>query len=168
MKTPIPHLALVLALSVQASVQVHADQAANLEAKLKETTESSLAGATLMLDLADLYWKNEQVFGLIRTAGKFSRAQTEHPQRAAMMLKLMDGYAVTARHDDVIVTGRQFLEVLPKHALTNKVRDRMATAYENTGRGTSPGCSCKCVKSTLLPSIRGGVPVFSRASFSPN
>ena len=135
MKTPITHLALVLALSVQASVQVHADQAANLEAKLKETTESSLTGAKLMLDLADLYWKNEQVFGLIRTAGKFSRAQTEHPQRAAMMLKLMDGYAVTARHDDVIVTGRQFLEIFPKHALTNKVRDRMATAYENTGRG---------------------------------
>ena len=111
------------------------DQAADLEAKLKETAESSLNGAKLMLELTDLYWKNEQVFGLIRTTGKFSRAQTEHPQRAAMMLKLMEGYAVTARHDDVIVTGRQFLEIFPKHALTNKVRDRMATAYENTGRG---------------------------------
>ena len=99
MKTSISHLALVLTLSVQVSVQVsvpvHADQtsdpAADLEAKLKETAESSLTGAKLMLELTDLYWKNEQVFGLIRTTGKFSRAQTEHPQRAAMMLKLMDG-----------------------------------------------------------------------------
>ena len=131
MKTPIPHLALILALSIP----VHADQAADLEAKLKETVESSPAGAKLMLDLTELYWKNEQVFGLIRTTGKFSRAQTEHPQRAEMTLKLLDGYAVTARHDDVIVTGRQFLEIFPKHALTNKVRDRIATAYEHTGRG---------------------------------
>jgi TolA-binding protein len=133
LKLFIPHLVLALALAL--SVPVHADQASDLEAKLKETAESSPTGAKLMLDLADLYWKNEQVFGLIRTTGKFSRAQTEHPQRPAMTLKLMDGYAVTARHDDVIVTGRQFLEIFPKHALTNKVRDRMATAYEHTGRG---------------------------------
>jgi TolA-binding protein len=133
LKTSITHLALVLILAL--SVPVHADQAANLEAKLKETAESSPTGAKLMLDLTDLYWKNGQVFGLIRTTGKFSRAQTENPQRAAMMAKLMDGYAVTARHDDVIVTGRQFLEIFPKHALTNKVRDRIATAYEHTGRG---------------------------------
>ena len=132
MKTLIPHLALVLALSAPA----HADQAADLEAKLKEIAESSPTGAKLMLDLTELYWKNEQVFGLIRTTGKFSRAQTENPQRAEMTLKLMDGYAVTARHDDVIVTGRQFLEVFPKHALTNEVRDRIATAFEHTGRGT--------------------------------
>ncbi|MDB4055089.1 hypothetical protein N9496_03775, partial [Akkermansiaceae bacterium] len=87
MKTPIPHLALVLALSVQVSVPAYADQSsdptADLEAKLKETAESSLTGAKLMLELTDLYWNNEQVFGLIRTTGKFSRAQTEHPQRAA-------------------------------------------------------------------------------------
>ena len=132
MKTLTTHLALILALSVP----VHAvDQAANLEAKLKETAEASPTGAKLMLDLTDLYWKNEQVFGLIRTTGKFSRAQSDHPQRAAMTLKLMAGYSVTARHDDVIVTGRQFLEIFPKHALTNKVRDRIATAYEHTGRG---------------------------------
>jgi len=131
LKTLIPHLALVLAILAP----VHADQAADLEAKLKETAESSPTGAKLMLDLTERYWNNEQVFGLIRTTGKFSRAQTEHPQRAAMTLKLMDGYAVTARHEDVIVTGRQFLEIFPKHPLTNKVRDRIATAYEHTGRG---------------------------------
>ncbi|MDG2323611.1 MAG: tetratricopeptide repeat protein [Akkermansiaceae bacterium] len=131
MKTPLPYLALVLALSLPA----HADRGADLEAKLKETTEASSTGAKLMKELTELYWKNEQVFGFIRTTGKFSRAQTKNPERAAMTLKQMDGYAAAARHEDVIITGRQFLEIFPKHALTNKVRDRIATALEHTGRG---------------------------------
>jgi TolA-binding protein len=131
LKTPLPLLALILCLGLP----VHAEQAADLEAKLKETAEASPSGAKLMLELTDLYWKNEQVFGLIRTTGKFSRAQTEHPERAAMMLKLMAGYAVTARHDDVVVTGRQFLEISPQHAGVNSARDQIATAYEFTGRG---------------------------------
>ncbi|MFK7911872.1 MAG: hypothetical protein AB8F34_14920, partial [Akkermansiaceae bacterium] len=132
MKAPLPLLAIILALSLPA----HADQAADLEAKLKETTEASPIGAKLMLDLADIYWKNEQVFGLIRVTSKFSRSQTKHPQRAAMMLKLMHGYAVTARHDDIIITGRQFLEIFPNNSLTNNARDQIATAYEHTGRGS--------------------------------
>ena len=134
MKTLIPYLALILALTGTLRAD-QADQAADLEAKLRETAESSSTGAKLMNELTDLYWKNEQVFGLIRTTGKFSRSQTENPERADMMHKLIMGYAVTARHDDVIVTGRQFLEIFPGHALTNKVRDSIATAYEHTGRG---------------------------------
>ncbi|MEN8783588.1 MAG: tetratricopeptide repeat protein [Akkermansiaceae bacterium] len=132
MKTLIQKLALLLALSIPA----FADKAADLEAKLKETTESSPSGGRLMEELVDLYWKEEKIFGLIRTASKFSRTQTENPKRAEITLKLIDGYTVAARHDDVIVTGRQFLEVFPGHKLTNKVRDRIATAYESTGRGS--------------------------------
>ncbi|HCN80497.1 MAG TPA: hypothetical protein DIS80_05150, partial [Verrucomicrobiales bacterium] len=131
MKTLIPQLALLLFLSMPA----HADQAIDLEAKLKETTESSSSGGKLMEELVDLYWKDEKVFGIIRTTSKFSRAQTENPKRAAMTLKLVEGYTVTARHDDVIMTGRQFLEIFPGHTLTNRVREYIATAYENTGRG---------------------------------
>ena len=130
MKTPLPYLALILALSVPA----HADRAADLEAKLKETTEGSTTGAKIMTELTDLYFKNEQVFGYIRNTGKFSRAQTQNPERAAMTLKQIDGYAAAARHEDVLVTGRQFLEIFPKHPLTNKVRDRIATAYEHSRR----------------------------------
>lgn len=111
-----------------------ADDAVALEARLKETAEKSPAGAELMLGLVDLYEKDGQVFGLIRTAGKFSRAQTEHPKRAEVMLKLIEGYAATARHEDVITTSRQFLEVFPDDALGNRVRERLATAYERTGR----------------------------------
>ncbi|MDB4702880.1 hypothetical protein OAH03_07165, partial [Akkermansiaceae bacterium] len=131
MKTLIPQLALLLFLSML----THADQAIDLEAKLKETTESSSSGGKLMEELVDLYWKDEKIFGIIRTTSKFSRAQTENPKRAAMTLKLVEGYTVTARHDDVIMTGRQFLKIFPGHALTNRVREYIATAYENTGRG---------------------------------
>jgi len=130
LKTLITHLALILALCLPA----HADRADDLEAKLKETTEGSATGAKIMTELTELYFKNEQVFGYIRNTGKFSRAQTKNPERAAMTLKQMDGYAAAARHEDVVVTGRQFLEIFPKHALTNKVRDRIATAYEHSRR----------------------------------
>lgn len=132
MKTYLPLLVVVAALSLTA----HADRATDLEAQLKETTESSPSGAKIMLELADIYWETEQVFGLIRVTGKFSRSQTKHPRRAAMMLKLMHGYAITARHDDIIITGRQFLEIFPNHTLTNKVRDHIASAYQHTGRSS--------------------------------
>ncbi len=105
-----------------------------LEARLKEAAETSPTGANLMLELVDLYAKNGQVFGLIRTAGKFSRAQSEHPRRAEVMLKLIEGYAATARHEDVITTCRQFQEIFPIHPLSNQVRERLATAYGRTGR----------------------------------
>ena len=75
------------------------DDAVALEARLKETAEASPTGAKLMLELLDLYNKDGQVFGLIRTASKFSRAQPEHPRRAEVILKLIEGYAATARHE---------------------------------------------------------------------
>lgn len=132
MKTPLTHLSLALALALPLS----GDQAADLEARLRETTAASSSGAKLMERLIGLYEKDERVFGLIRNAAKFSRSQTEHPKRAAMTLKLLEGYAAAARHDDVLVTGRQFLDIFPGHALTNEVRDHLATAYENTGRAS--------------------------------
>ena len=112
------------------------DDAVTLEARLKETAEASPTGAKLMLELLDLYNKDGQVFGLIRTASKFSRAQPEHPRRAEVILKLIEGYAATARHEDVITTSRQFQDIFPNNTLSNQVRQRLATAYERTGRKT--------------------------------
>ena len=114
---------------------VAADKAADLEARLKETAETSPAAAGMMLELMDHYWQDGQPFGLIRTAGRFSRTQMTHPRRAEATIKLMDGYAATARHEDVITTGRQFLEMFPVDPLANEARDRLATACERTARG---------------------------------
>jgi hypothetical protein len=82
------------------------DRAADLEARLKESVESSPAAARMMLELIEFYEKDEQLFGIIRTAGKFSRAQAGHPERPAVMAKLIEGYAITGWHDDVVTTGR--------------------------------------------------------------
>ncbi|BCX49279.1 hypothetical protein HAHE_31870 [Haloferula helveola] len=110
------------------------DRAADLEARLKETAEASDAAASMMLELIDLYEKDEQVFGLIRTAGKFSRAQPDHPKRPEVILKLIDGYAIASRHDDVLATVRQFLEKYPDSPLSIPARDHFATSMERTGR----------------------------------
>ena len=132
MKTPALLLLLGLLLSTfRASAE---DRAANLEARLKETSESSPAAARMMLELIELYESDEQLFGIIRTAGKFSRAQTNHPRRAEILHKLVEGYAITGRHGDVITTGRQFKEKFPDHELAPEVRRHMATTYERTGR----------------------------------
>ena len=135
MKTLFAPIALTLFFALPAVAQ-SANHAATLEARLKEASEASPSGANLMLDLIDLYKDEGQVFGLIRTASKFSRAQTEHPRRAEVTLDLIKGYVAAARHDDVITTGRQFLEVFPENDLTNEVRQHLATAFERTGRKT--------------------------------
>jgi len=126
---------LFLLLSLTLSAAPAADTV-TLEARLKESTETSSAAAELMLELLEIYTKDGQVFGVIRTASKFSRAQPEHPRRAEVMLKLIEGYAATARHEDVITSSRQFQEIFPKSALGNQVRKHLATAYERTGRKT--------------------------------
>ena len=133
---PLPHLALItlLGLGPVAGQADSAEQAAALEARLKESAEASPTAAKLMLELLELYAKDEQVFGLIRTAGKFSRAQPEHPKRPEVIVRLIEAYAVSARHDDVIATGRQFLEKYPKHQLANAARGRLADSLERTGR----------------------------------
>jgi len=131
----IPHTLIALFLLGMQVLSAPADKAADLEARLRETAETSPAAAGMMLELIDHYWQDGQPFGLIRTAGRFSRTQTEHPRRAEITLKLMDGYAATARHEDVITTGRQFLEMFPGHPLANDARDRLATAFERTARG---------------------------------
>lgn len=131
MKKPIHPFAALFLLCLPAAAE---ENSTTLEARLKETAESSETGAGMMLELIELYEKDGQVFGLIRTASKFARAQRDHPRRAEVTLKLIDGYAATARHEDVITTARQFLEIMPTHALANEARDRLATAYERTGR----------------------------------
>ncbi len=126
--------ALVPALIASIPPAAGQDRATHLEARLKETAESSPPAARMMLDLIGIYEEGEKLFGIIRTAGKFSRAQTEHPERPGVMVKLIEGYAMTGRHSDVITTGRQFREMFSGHALMLEVRKHMATTYERTGR----------------------------------
>ena len=133
MRTTFAHIAIAALLAVPLC-GAPAEESAKLEARLKESAEASPPAAELMLQLIDLYKGDGQVFGLIRTASKFSRAQTGHPRRAEVTLDLIKGYAAAARHEDVITTARQFLDIFPENPLTNEARDHLATAYERTGR----------------------------------
>ena len=139
MKTFFRHLPLLFLLALPAAADPAA-RAVELEARLKETAETSPAGAELMLGLIDHYWQDGQVFGLIRTAGKFARSQPDHPRRAEVMLKLIDGHAAAARHDDVIVTGRQFLGDNRLHARL-RVPYRSCTCFGNPS-ATSTRLKC--------------------------
>ncbi|MDE0594678.1 MAG: tetratricopeptide repeat protein [Roseibacillus sp.] len=131
MKTP---FSILLALAATLCLLSAQDRSADLEARLKESAESSPSAGRMMLELIDLYEEDEHLFGLIRTTGKFSRAQTDHPKRPEVMLKLIEGYAITGRHDDVLTTGRQFIEKFPNHGLAVPVRDHLATSLERTSR----------------------------------
>lgn len=122
-----------LLLALAAASAADPNKAATLEARLKESIDGSESNARIMLELIELYQMDEQVFGLIRTASRFTRAQPDHPQRPEVIADLMDGYAVTARHRDVITTGRQFLAKYEKHQVANRVREHLATSYRITG-----------------------------------
>jgi TolA-binding protein len=135
LKISYAHIALAALLALPLS-GAPAEEAAKLEARLKESAEASPPAAELMLQLIGLYKEDGQVFGLIRTASKFSRAQTEHPRRAEVTLDLIKGYAAAARHEDVITTARQFLDIFPESPISNEVRDHFASALERTGRVT--------------------------------
>ena len=126
-------LALALLLST-AILPAEDSPAVGLEARLKESAEASPQAAALMLELIALYTEEEQVFGLIRTAAKFSRAQPSHPKRPEVMISLIKGYAIASRHDDVIATGRQFVEKYPEHPLAVTAQDHLATSFERTGK----------------------------------
>ena len=67
-----------------------ADEAQVLEAKLKEHLADSPEAADLMLALLQQREATEDVFGVIKTADDFVRAQSNHPKRAEVMVRLIE------------------------------------------------------------------------------
>ncbi len=113
---------------------LHAADADALEARLKDHVADSPEAAELMLQLLDAREAGENVFGVIRTAGDFVRAQSGHPRRAEVMVRLMEGYAAGARHGEVVATGKQFFELFPDDRFAPRAHRAMAEAYEELGR----------------------------------
>ncbi|MGB1129643.1 MAG: discoidin domain-containing protein, partial [Haloferula sp.] len=105
-----------------------------LEAKLKEHLADSPEAAELMLTLLQEREASEDVFGVIKTAGDFVRAQSAHPRRAEVMVRLIEGYAAGARHGEVVATGTQFFEIFPKSELAVRAHRAMAEAHEELGQ----------------------------------
>lgn len=111
-----------------------AEEAQVLEAKLKEHLVDSPEAADLMLALLLEREATEDVFGVIKTANDFVRAQSNHPMRAEIMVRLIEAYAASARHGEVITTGKQFHELFPDSPFALRAHQCMAEANEKLGR----------------------------------
>jgi tetratricopeptide (TPR) repeat protein len=121
--------AILIAAPFAAAADIQA-----LEARLKDHLAASPEAAELMLELLQQREAAEDVFGVIKTAGDFVRAQTKHPKRAEVMVRLIEGYTAGARHAEVITTGKQFFELFPDSPLATRAHQSMADACEKLGR----------------------------------
>jgi TolA-binding protein len=109
-------------------------KAADLEAKLRQTLESSEEGAKIMLELIDLYHGEGRVFGLVRAGRTFVNAQAGHPKHEDVMWKLFEGLMVTSRNDEIRSTGLQFVERYPNSPKAAEVHRELARVFERDGK----------------------------------
>ena len=106
---------------------------ADLEARLNQTLDTSPEAAFTMLELIDIYYKEGRAFGLVSTGRRFINAQPEHPRHKEVMLKLIDGFLVAARNQDVISLTRQFAALYPDADETAEVQRHLARTLDRSG-----------------------------------
>lgn len=128
-----PIATISLIASLIAGPLATAEEVQVLEAKLKEHLADSPEAAELMLALLQEREAAEDVFGVIKTAGDFVRAQSKHPRRAEVMVRLIEAYAAGARHREVLATGKQFFELFPSSEFGVRAHRSMAEANEELG-----------------------------------
>ena len=107
---------------------------ADLEARLSQTLDTSPEAAFTMLELVEIYYNEGRAFGLVSTGRRFINAQPEHPKHREVMLKLIDGFLVTARNQDVISITRQFAALYPDAEETAEVERHLARTLDRTGK----------------------------------
>ncbi|MFP6667353.1 MAG: hypothetical protein VB876_08570, partial [Pirellulales bacterium] len=113
-------------------IDVVGQQATQLEAELGKYKDSSPEAAAVMLKLVDLYHSNGRVFGLTRVAQRFTAAQTNHAQHAAVMAKLLDGLEALSRNEDLIASCRQLLARYPELPQCAAIEIRLADTLQQT------------------------------------
>ncbi len=109
-------------------------RAADLEAKLRQTLESSDAGARIMLELIDIYYAEGQLFGLVRTARTFVNSQASHAKHEETMWRLMEGLMAASRNNEIKSTGLQFLERYPNSRRVAEVHHALARVFERENK----------------------------------
>ena len=109
-------LALLLALACGPVVRAAEEkldevsaQAQKLEADIAKLRDTSPEAADLLVKLADLYYGDGRVFGLIRVTETFVTKHSTHPKHREMMVKLIDGLLAMSRNKELTATCRQFL-----------------------------------------------------------
>ena len=153
MQFPALLLILLLGSTVLSAQPDRADtlnrQSAQLEANLKKTLESSSNGAKALLALVDHYHEHGRVFGLVRNARKFATAQPGHPRHKEVMIKLIDGLLITARHKELITAVRQFLTRYATSPEAAGVERRLADTFEVMGRREDAAAAYRSISSRL-------------------
>lgn len=109
------------------------DDIATLEGKLAQNVPTSEEGAKLLLELVDACHKEGRVFGLIRHARTFTRAQSAHPHHKTTMLQLLDGLLAASEQRDYIASARQFLEKYKDVPEGGNVARNLARIFEIQG-----------------------------------
>ncbi|MEM7010027.1 MAG: hypothetical protein AAF585_00965, partial [Verrucomicrobiota bacterium] len=117
-----------------AELSPEAKRAADLEAKLRQTLESSPEGARIILELVDLYYAEGQVFGLVRSARQFVNAHIGHPRHEEVMWKLMEGLMIASRSNEIKATGLQFLDRYPNSKHVAETHRALAQVFEREGK----------------------------------
>ena len=105
-------------------------KATALEAQLNKSLDTSVEGAKVMIELVDLYYGEGRVFGLVRVAERFVKAQSRHDQHREVMLKLIDGLEVMGRREELITIGRQYLTRYPDSTEALDVALRVSDGLE--------------------------------------
>ena len=120
-------------------------QAAALEADLGKFKDSTPEAAEVMVKLADLYYRDGRLFGLVRVAEKFVASHPTDPRHSAMMLKLIDAQQGLSRNKDLSTTVRQFLARYPTAAECPALEIRLADSLQQLEDRLKSAEACRVV-----------------------
>ena len=119
-----------LTLGQEPDVDQVSQRAADLEAQVRKLDTSSVEGANALLELIELYHSNARGFGLVRAGKTFVKSHRDHPRHREAMLKLLDGYLILSRNEEIISTSRQFLEFYEQDSMAFEVAIQLAEVLE--------------------------------------
>jgi TolA-binding protein len=120
-------------------------QAALLEAELGKYKDSTPEAAEVMVKLADLYYQDGRLFGLVRVTQQFVAAHPSDARHSAMMLKLIDAQQGLSRNKDLSATIRQFLSRYPAAPECPALEVRMADALQQLDDRLRTAEACRAV-----------------------
>jgi len=120
-------------------------QAALLEAELGKYKDSTPEAAEAMVKLADLYYRDGRLFGLVRVAQQFVSSHPADPRHSGMMLKLIDAQEGLSRNKDLSATIRQFLARYPTAGEAPALEIRLADALQQQDDRLRAAEACRSV-----------------------
>lgn len=120
-------------------------QAALLEAELGKYKDSTPEAAEVMVKLADLYYADGRLFGLVRVAQQFVSSHPTDPRHRTMMLKLIDAQEGLSRNKDLAATVRQFLTRYPDAPECPSLEIRLADCLQQMEDRSRAAEACRAV-----------------------